>query len=143
MVTESAAAVTTTFVDTAVSVSKSMLSNPVIAECMRDLDDTSAYGAGDRKEGTGANNAFDSHTRLWAILGKCKAAQPAALQWCMETIWYMTKKGLFSKVLSASDVKGSTNTGNRGMIDLFLYKKEVRRIMLTKGCELFGEEGAD
>ncbi len=49
----------------------------------------------------------------------------------------MTRKGML-KTLSIVDIKGSAATGNRGLIDLLLLKQNMRRVLLTKGQELFG-----
>ncbi len=106
----------------------------------RDLDDRSAYAA--EEEGECLVNPLDSHARLQAILDKCKASQPGALSWCMQGIWYMARKG-FLKTLSITDIKCSASSANRGLIDLLLFKQQMRRVLLAKGHQLFGSAAQD
>ena len=73
---------TLNFVDTAKSVASRMLSVPESAFCMADLDEHHALASE-------FNNPFDSHSRLQAIMDKCKAGQTTKLMWCVEGIWYL------------------------------------------------------
>ena len=132
MTESSGSAVTLNFVDTAKSVASRMLSVPEIAFCMADLDEHHAV-AGE------FNNPFDSHSRLQAIMDKCKAGQTGKLIWCVEGIWYHAKKGNLRN-LSFADLKGSPATGNRGYIDLLMYKKEMRALLFRKASDAFGPE---
>ena len=132
MTESSGSAVTLNFVDTAKSVASRMLSVPEIAFCMADLDEHHAV-AGE------FNNPFDSHSRLQAIMDKCKAGQTGKLIWCVEGIWYHAKKGHLRN-LSFADLKGAPATGNRGYIDLLMYKKEMRALLFRKASDAFGPE---
>ncbi len=135
MVKGSPGHVTLNFVDTCMTVARRMLNVPEIAKCMQDMDDQSSSG-GDLA-GMSFVNPFDSHSRLQAILDKCKASQPGALTWCVQGIWYFTRKHML-KTLSIADIRGSAATANRGLIDLLLFKHSARRMLLAKGAELFG-----
>ena len=128
----SGSAVTLNFVDTAKSVASRMLSVSEIAFCMADLDEHHAV-AGE------FNNPFDSHSRLQAIMDKCKAGQTGKLIWCVEGIWYNAKKGHLRN-LSFADLKGAPATENRGYIDLLMYKKEMRALLFRKASDAFGPE---
>ena len=103
MTENSGSAVTNSFVDTASTVAKRMLSVPEIAFCMADLDEHHAVASGPGSEFT---NPFDAHSRLQAILDKCKAGQTGKLAWCVEGIWYHSKKG-HVRSLSTQDLKGT------------------------------------
>ena len=140
MVKGSPGHVTLNFIDVRLTVAKRMLAAPDIAECMRDLDDRSAYAA--EEDGKSFVNPFDSHSRLQAILDKCKASQPGALSWCMQGIWYTARKGFLNR-LSITDIKGSASSANRGLIDLLLFKQQMRRVLLAKSHQLFGSAAQD
>jgi hypothetical protein len=130
MVAGSPGFVTLNFVDVCMTVAKRMVSVPEIAKCMQDLDDRSAYSAA--AEGSNYVNPFDSHSRLQAILDKCKASQTAALTWCVQGIWYWARKGIL-KTLSIVDIRGSAASSNRGLIDLLMFKQSMRRVLLANG----------
>jgi len=124
------------FVDTAKTVALRVLSVHAIAACMADLDDYAAIAG--EVQGVTFANPFDSHSRLQAILDKCKVNNVGSLTWAMQGIWYHARKGNI-KSLSLSDIKGSHSTGNRGYVDLLLFKRELRHSLLRKAGDLFGE----
>ena len=95
---------------------------------MADLDDHQAV-AGETQQGATFVNSLDSHSRLQAILDKCKAGQTARLFWCVQGIWVHAKKGNL-KSLSNADIKGTQQTG--GYIDLLAYKQDLRGILFLK-----------
>ena len=132
MTASSGSAVTNSFVDTASSVAKRMLSVPEIAFCMADLDELHAVVSD-------FAFPFDSHSRLQAIMDKCKAGQLGKLTWCIEGIWYHSKKG-HVRSLSTQELKGTPATANRGYIDLRMYKKEMRALLFRKASDAFGAE---
>ncbi len=90
---------TVIFVDCCMSVAKRMFTVAAIVECLRDLDEMSAT-AGENDEGATFANPFDSHTRLQAVMDKCKASQPAALQWATQGIWYGFRKGIYKAMMA-------------------------------------------
>ena len=54
----------------------------------------------------------------------------------------MARKG-FLKTLSITDIKGSASSANRGLIDLLMFKQQMRRALLAKGHLLFGSAAQD
>ena len=136
MTENSGSAVTNGFVDIAKSVASRMLSVPEIAFCMADLDEHHAVAS---VPGNEFYNPFDSHSRLQAILDKCKTGQTGKLTWCDEGIWYNAKKG-HVRSLSTQDIKGTAATANRGYIDLLMYKKDTRALLFRKASDAFGPE---
>ena len=71
MVAGGSGAVTLNFVDCCATISNKLLDTPEIAWCMQDLDERSVL--------TGIPNPFDSHTRLQAIIDKCRANNQSQL----------------------------------------------------------------
>lgn len=117
MTAGSSGAVTLNFVDCCATITNKLLDVPQIAWCMQDLDERQAL--------TGTPNPFDSHSRLQAIIDKCKANNQAQLIWVMQGIWYHWRKGNIA-YLSVLDIKGSAATGNRGLADLMLFKHQLK-----------------
>jgi hypothetical protein len=86
MAAGSSGAVTLNFVDCCATIANKLLDVPQIAWCMQDLDERQAL--------TGrVTNPFGSHSRLQAIIDKCKANNQAQLIWVMQGIWYHWRKG--------------------------------------------------
>jgi len=130
MVAGGSGTVTMNFVDCCATISNKMLDTPEIAWCMQDLDERSVL--------MGIPNPFDSHTRLQAIIDKCRANNRSQLIWVMQGIWYHWRRGNIT-TLSAADIKGSAQTGNRGLADLMLFKSSLKTAILAKAATLFPE----
>ena len=128
MTAGSSGAVTLNFVDCCATITNKLLDVPQIAWCMQDLDERQAL--------TGTPNPFDSHSRLQAIIDKCKANNQAQLMWVMQGIWYHWRKGNIA-CLSVLDIKGSAATGNRGVADLLLFKHQLKAAILGRATTLF------
>ena len=104
--------------------------------CIRDsLDERSALSEDP--------NPFDSHSRLQAIIDKCKANNQAQLIWVVQGIWYSWRRGGNFKSLSIADVKGSAQSGNRGVADLLIYKLNLKSALLAKARVILNPESAD
>jgi hypothetical protein len=116
------------FVDCCATISNKLLDTPEIAWCMQDLDERSVL--------TGIPNPFDSHTRLQAIIDKCRANNRSQLIWVMQGIWYHWRRGNIG-ALSVADIKGTAQTGNRGLADLMLFKSLLKTAVLAKAATLF------
>ncbi len=126
----SSAAITTNFVDVAMTVAKRMLAVPEIAQILQKMDESAA-------ENPDFFNPFNSHTRLQAMIDKCKRKD--ALLWCLQATEYKCKQGCLTN-LSASDIKGTAASGNRGLFDLFLFKKQMRDMLVAKGRSMFADD---
>ncbi len=81
---ESNAAITTNFVDTALTVRNRMLSVPGIAKIIEDMEDKCAQSAE-------MFNPFNSHTRLQAMIDK--AGKHPELLWCFEAVAIRCQEG--------------------------------------------------
>ena len=132
MVAGGAWTVTMNFVDCCATISNKLLDTPEIACCLQDIDDRSVL--------TGIPNPFDSHTRLQAIIDKCRANNRSQLVWVVQGIWYHWRRGNIG-ALSVVDIKGSPQTGNRGLADLLLFKSMLKTAVLAKA--LLFPESAD
>jgi len=129
MAAGSSGAVTLNFVDCCATITNKLLDVPQIAWCMQDLDERQAL--------TGrVTNPFDSHSRLQAIIDKCKANNQAQLIWVMQGIWYHWRKGNIAYV-SVQDIKGTAASGNRGLADLLLFKHQLKAAILVKATTMF------
>ena len=126
----SAAAVTLNFVDCCATITNKLLDNTDTAWCLQDLDERSAL--------TGDPNPFDSHSRLQAIIDKCRANNTVQLSWVVQGIWCHWRRGNV-KFLSITDIKGSPQTGNRGLADLLLFKQQLKSVFLAKAASMFPE----
>ena len=126
----SPATVSYNFVDCCATVTNKMLDVPGIASCLQDLDKRSAMSEDP--------NPFDSHSRLQAIIDKCRANNQAQLLWVVQGIWYHWRRGNI-KYLSITDIKGTSATGNRGYADLLLFKLQLRGAILGKFKVMFPE----
>ena len=73
MVPGGSGTVTLNFVDCCATITNKLLDVPSIAWCLQDLDERSALSEDP--------NPFDSHSRLQAIIDKCKANSQAQLIW--------------------------------------------------------------
>ncbi len=126
----SSAAITANFVDVAMTVAKRMVAVPEIAQILQKMDESAA-----------ANpdffNPFNSHTRLQAMIDKCKKTD--MLLWCLQATAYRCEQGSLT-TLSASDIKGTAASGNRGLFDLFLFKRQMRDVLIAKGRSMFGDD---
>ena len=130
MVAGGAGTVTMNFVDCCATISNKLLDTPEIACCLQDIDDRSVL--------TGIPNPFDNHTRLQAIIDKCRANNRSQLVWVVQGIWYHWRRGNIG-ALSVVDIKGSPQTGNRGLADLLLFKSMLKTAVLAKAAILFPE----
>jgi hypothetical protein len=118
MVPGGSGTVTFNFVDCCATITNKLLDVPSIAWCLQDLDERSALSEDP--------NPFDSHSRLQAIIDKCKANNQAQLIWVVQGIWYSWRRGGSFKSLSIADIKGSAQSGDRGVADLLIYKLNLK-----------------
>jgi hypothetical protein len=126
---DSTASITANFVDVAMTVAKRMLGEPEIAHVLRDMDEHFVMG-GD------AQNPFNSHSRLQAMIDKCK--KPHALLWCVQCLAHKAKRGTLTS-LSIGDIKGNAANGNRGIFDLFIFKEKLRDAMIAHGLAILSK----
>jgi hypothetical protein len=135
MVAGGARTVTMNCVDCCATISNKLLDTPEIAWCLQDLDERSVL--------TGIPNPFDSHTRLQAIIDKCRANNRSQLQWVMQGIWYHWRRGTIGALsVVDSDSKGSAQTGNHGIAGLILFKSMLKTAVLAKAA-ILAPESAD
>ena len=125
---------TLNFVDCCATITNKLLDVPSIAWCLQDLDERSALSEDP--------NPFDSHSRLQAIIDKCKANNQAQLIWVAQGIWYNWRRGN-GKSLSISDIKGSAQSGNRGLADMLIYKLSLKSALLAKARVMLNPESGD
>ena len=131
MAAGSSGAVTLNFVDCCATITNKLLDVPQIAWCMQDLDERQAL--------TGrVTIPFDSHSRLQAIIDKCKAKNQAQLIWVKQGIWNHWRKGNIAYV-SVQDIKGTTTSGNRGLADLLLFKHQLKASIICQGYHYVSE----
>jgi hypothetical protein len=124
MVPGGSGTVTFNFVDCCATIANKLLDVPSIAWCLQDLDERSALSEDP--------NPFDSHSRLQAIIDKCKANNQAQLIWVVQGIWYSWRRGNGGKSLSVADIKGLAQSGNRGVADVLIYKLNLKNTLLAK-----------
>ena len=134
MVPGGSGTVTFNFVDCCATITNKLLDVPSIAWCLQDLDERSALSEDP--------NPFDSHSRLQAIIDKCKANNQAQLIWVAQGIWYNWRRGN-GKSLSISDIKGSAQSGNRGVADMLIYKLNLKSALLAKARVMLNPESGD
>ena len=127
--------VTFNFVDCCATITNKLLDVPSIAWCLQDLDERSALSED--------ANPFDSHSRLQAIIDKCKANNQAQLIWVVQGIWYSWRRGNGGKSLSVADIKGSAQSGNRGVADVLIYKLNLKNALLARARVILNPESAD
>ena len=114
--------VTLNFIDCSVTISNRLLCNPEIVYCLQDLEESSTCS-----ENT---NPLDSVTKLQEIINKCKS-NTANLTWVIQGFWYTIRHGRMNQ-LSVNDIRGTAATGNRGLVDLLVYKMQMRSVMLSE-----------
>jgi hypothetical protein len=105
--------VSATFVDTALTVQKRLLSHGAIANILLVMDD-----------GPRGTNPFDSAQVLLNIINKGRAT--SGIPWVMQGIAHLHRSGVPAKsdMFSSRGIGGTKETGNRGLADLLLFKKE-------------------
>ena len=84
-------------------------------------------------------NPCDSHTRLQSILNKCSSRSRTAsedLVYVMQALHYLATRGELT-ALSASDIRGLQKNGNKGVLDLMVFKRSVHGTALAKGETMF------
>ena len=83
----------------------------------------------DRPRGT---NPFDSAQILQNIISKGKTTP--GIEWVMQCIANLHRSGIHAKsdTFSCRGIGGSTETGNRGLADLLLFKKECLGFVLGR-----------
>ena len=89
---------------------------------------------------TNAFNPFDSHTRLQAMMEKAKRTE--TLVWCVEALSFQCLEGTLTSP-NECDIKGTTATSNRGLFDLYLFKKQLKGLLFHKANQLFDGAGRD
>jgi hypothetical protein len=130
MTAGSAATVTLNFVDCCATITNTLLDVPDISCCLQDLDERAAVSEDP--------NPFDSHSRLQAVVDKCRANNQQQLIWVVQGIWYHWRRGTV-KTLSIVDLKGNAATGNRGFADLLLFKYQLKATFLARAAQDFPE----
>ncbi len=113
--------VSAAFVDTALTVRKRLLSRVAITNLLLAMDD--------RPRGT---NPFDSAQVLHSIISKGKTTP--GIEWVMQGITHLHRSGTLAKsdMFSCRGIGGSKETGNRGLADLLLFKKECLGFVLGR-----------
>ena len=114
--------VTQNFIDCAITISSKMLNVPQIVQILQEMDEDSTFAE--------ESNPLDSHTKLQELINKCKS-NTTNLIWVIQGIWYNLKTKRMLN-FSASDIRGSTQTGNRSFVDLLIYKFNIKVIMLKE-----------
>ena len=117
-------AITASFCDVAATVNHRMLQVPELVRILRDMDGMPRT----------LFNPFDSHSRLQAIINKCKTQE--SLIYCCQALEYMVLKDELP-CLSVEDIKGRSRDGNKGELDLILFKQKVRLALIAKGLQWF------
>ena len=120
--------VTLNCVDCCATITNKLMYVPEIAWCLQILDERSALN--------GITNPFDNHSRLQAIIGKCRANNQVQLTWVMQGIWYHWRRGKIAS-LSINDIKGAPSTGNRGLANHLLCKHELKPAIMVKNHHNF------
>jgi len=123
-----AATVTLNFVDCCATITNKLLDAPNISWRIQDLDEQSAL--------TGTPNPCDSRSRLQAVIDKRKANNQSQLTRVTQGIWYHWRRGNIGG-LSATDIKGSAASGNRGLADLLLFKYQMKPVLIAKATGVF------
>ena len=120
--------VTLNCVDCCATITNKLMYVPEIAWCLQILDERSALN--------GITNPFDNHSRLQAIIGKCRANNQVQLTWVMQGIWYHWRRRNIAS-LSINDIKGAPSTGNRGLANHLLCKHELKPAMMVNTTTTF------
>ena len=127
---QAAGCVTEAICDVAFTIGSRMLNVPQIALLLRKMDEQPKT----------MFNPFDSHTRLQSILSKCSSRSsrtPAEdLLFVMQALFYQATRGELA-ALSAADIRGTQKNGNKGLLDLLLFKRAVQAAALAKGENMF------
>ena len=119
MVPGAAGTVTLNFCDNASSIVRSLFEVLAIHAVLLEADAIQGLRMG--------SNAFDSHSRLNAILGKTGTNVEHRL-WVVEGHFFMMKNGRFiDKDVSVAEFRGCSRTGNRGLCELLIYKLALKR----------------
>ena len=110
-----------TFVYTASTVHKRLLSHGAIANLLQAMDD--------RPRGT---NPFDSAQVLLNIISKGRTM--SGITWVMQGMVHLLRSGVPAKsdMFSARGIAGSEEIDNRGLADLLLFKKECLGFVLGR-----------
>ena len=117
-------AITPNFCDVAATVNHRMLQVPELVRILRELDGMPRL----------VFNPLDSHSRLQAIINKCKTQE--SLIYVCQALEYMVKKEELPG-LSVEDIKGRSRDGNKGELDLILFKQKVWLALIAKGLQWF------
>ena len=101
-------------IDSSLTIMARLLSIPSVQTRLLDAD---AWNRGD--------NPFDSVYKLEAILRKGKDA--SGITWLVDMLWYVVQhksKPIDSEDLSLCGLRGKKTNGNRGYLDVLLFKKD-------------------
>ena len=124
-----AGCVTEGFCDVAFTIGNRMLNVPQVELLLREMDGK-----------PGVFNPFDSHTRLQSILNKCSSKSSRTPQedlvYTMQALHYQATRGDLT-ALSAIDIRGLPKNGNKGVLDLILFKRSVHGAAFAKGENMF------
>ena len=122
-----------TFVDTAMTIHSRLLQIPAAEAMLLDMDSNS----------TKDNNPFNSVHRLQAIVSKCGNSKENTM-WVLRHIAHMVTNlslSTSSSDFSVEGLRGSARSGNRGLIDTILLKKDAIGYLCHKLPVQLGIEG--
>ena len=102
-----------------------MLAVPEIAEIMRVAD----------AQPPTVFNPFGSHTRLQAMIDKCKSVEQ--LTWCCQALQFKVSREELSG-LTCAQIRGSkAGVDQKGLFDLILFKKNFKDALIAWGLTTF------
>ena len=119
MNTKGSGAVSEAFLDTALTVCKRMLNVPQIEAILREMDGMPQD----------VFNPFDSHSRLQALVNKCKTQDD--LLYVGQALKVLAVRQELT-ALSVAEIRGTGPDGGKGLVDLLLYKRAVKQAAMKK-----------
>jgi hypothetical protein len=125
--------ISNTFVDTAMTIHNRLLQIPATEAMLLDMDSNF----------TKDNNPFNSVHRLQAIVSKCGNSKENTM-WVLRHIAHMVTNlslSTSSSDFSVEGLRGSARSGNRGLIDTILLKKDAIGYLCHKLPVQLGIEG--
>jgi len=122
-----------TFVDTALTIHARLLSIPAAEQLLLTMDSELSKG----------NNPFNSVHRLQAIVSKC--GNKENIMWVLSHMAHMVTNlsmdDSSSSDFSVEGLRGNARTGNRGLVDTILFKKDAIAYLCHKLPVQLGIEG--
>ena len=124
MNTKGSGAVSEAFLDTALTVCKRMLNVPQIEAILREMDGMPQD----------VFNPFDSHSRLQALVNKCKTQDD--LLYVGQALKVLAVRQELT-ALSVAEIRGTGPDGGKGLVDLLLYEQAVKQAAMRKAEAIF------